>query len=132
MNPQGDLGAGLGKRLKGRDRNHNVVAHAGRVDDDLVGMFFKQLAAQEGDHLSGLLCVIPKRGGASSRQIVWCARQWERESRALAKLGLHPDGSSMPVHDLLANGQSNSGSGIFAAVQALEDAKDLGLMLGLN
>ncbi len=68
VNAQRHLGARVGKRGKSRNRNHNVVADAGRIDDYLIRMFLKQLAAQEGDHVSGLLCGIP----ATSRESVGC------------------------------------------------------------
>src|SRR5262245_11716046 len=47
------------------------------------------------------------------------------KSSALTRLGLRPDPSTVPLHDLLTDRQSDPGPWIFAlAVQALKDDKD--------
>src|SRR5271170_7511081 len=93
-------------------------------------MFLKQLAAQESDHVSGLLCGIA--GGLQMGSRGGGPRERKREARALARLRLHPEGASMPVHDFLAGGQPNSRSRIFFAVQAFEDAENLRLIFRWN
>ena len=60
------------------------------------------------------------------------SRERKREARAFAWLRLHPDGSTVPVHDFLAGGQANAGSRIFVAMQAFEDAENLRLIFGWN
>ena len=55
-----------------------------------------------------------------------------REARTLAWLRLHPDGSTVPVHDFLAGGQADTRSRVFVAMQAFEDAENLRLIFRWN
>ena len=50
MDAQAHLGAGLGQVREGGNRDGDVVAHAARFDDGLVGMLLQQHAAQQSNH----------------------------------------------------------------------------------
>ena len=50
VDAQPHLRAGVGQVREGGNRNGDVVAHAARFHDGLVGMLLEQHAAQQSDH----------------------------------------------------------------------------------
>src|SRR5579871_3212289 len=55
------------------------------------------------------------------------------EGRALARYRVEPDTSAVALDDLLTDGESDSGAGVFLdAMQALEDAEDALRVVGLD
>src|SRR5690348_6703203 len=57
----------------------------------------------------------------------------EPEDGSLAGVGFDPDSAMIPLHDALANRQSNTRSRVFvSSVQAFEEPKDVLPILGFN
>ncbi len=62
-----------------------------------------------------------------------CLRYGEKEGRTLADLRLDPDATAVPLHDLLAYGQPDTGARIFIlSMQSLEHLEQLVVILRID
>ena len=78
VNEERDFGVEFTKRRESGKRDGNEIANATDVEDDLIGAFFEEAAAEESDHR---MKVLPgERSGVNARRkrakmlspISWC------------------------------------------------------------
>ena len=55
VDEQGDFGVKFAERGESGERNGDQIADAADIEDDLVGPFFQQAAAQESNHRKKVL-----------------------------------------------------------------------------
>lgn len=75
VDEQGDFGVEFAESSEGRERDGDEIADATNIEDDLIGAFLEEAAAEESDHR---MPVLPPYVRLSTRQ------QDRREERAKA------------------------------------------------
>ena len=64
VDEQGNFGVDIGERRVRGKRDRDEIADAGNIEDDLIGAFLEEAAAEESDHRESVLLVA--RGGVNA------------------------------------------------------------------